>query len=200
MTTPSGTKTLRGVALPKPPTAVEPYQDEIEALGETQVTHSEPMLPLSEVLALIDAKVAEAIAKAPRVDAAPVPQVPSLYEGKYLLHVRCNEKNLLSIRERRMTLDPVTNEYVPGEVIPGRKMVFVRGHFFATDENQVRQLEWMMKTPRFRAGVVGPNTVLGGRPGLWVDDGLDTIKIGEDRWVTRGSEAHKAHLRTLGQF
>jgi hypothetical protein len=201
----AGTGTVRGTALQKQ-SAKTAQIEAIDALiahdTEAQITHSEAMIPLSEVMALIDAKVAEAVAAVKPVDQSPAVTVPTLFEGAYLKHYRCdgptNSLTPLQIQERKMVQRQ--GEWVPGPVMPGHKMRFIRGHFFAQTENQVRQLDWMMKTPRMRAGAVGSHTVMGGRPSIYVDDGLDVVRIGDDRYVTKGSEAHKAHLRTLGQF
>ena len=76
----------------------------------------------------------------------------------------------------------------------GSYIRFRRGHFFATTENQVKQLDWMMSRPS-----VNPETgeIVGGDSNIYEDDGnnVGRCPYGCEAYFIPGSNAHKAHMK-----
>lgn len=147
---------------------------------------------------LIEQQVAEQVAKATAeanlnksnqiVDAtqrdkkAFVPQ-------RYLKHYRCDVSPDITIQVR--TYDP-ERDTLTG-VTKGKRMQFRRGHFFATEQSEVDQIEWMMRHPSLDPSGVN---VIGGNPTIYEDDGKDLVKCAycEEVFVV-GSNSLKSHLR-----
>ena len=80
-------------------------------------------------------------------------------------------------------------------IILGEFLVFRRGHFFATTENQVRQIEWLRTRPTHNP--LNPEEVVGGVPTIYEDDGggLHSCFIQGCGFITGSYNGLKAHLR-----
>lgn len=119
--------------------------------------------------ALAAAGVSEAKAKA-----SPVyqinPNLPQWRPGKYLKHYR----NDVFPQKRyiRMHVDHDADKLVQDRIDLGEYIQFSNGHFFATDQRDVDQLEWMRTHPTHdRTG----NTVIGGDPSIYIDDDSEDV-------------------------
>lgn len=109
--------------------------------------------------------------------------------AKYLKHYRCDVSPDVIIQRRSVNSDGTL-----GPVMKGERMVFRRGHFFATEQGEVDQLQWMMNHPQFDP--LDPSRVIGGNPTIYEDDGRDLIQCLHCTEVfVRGSNAYKSHLR-----
>jgi hypothetical protein len=112
----------------------------------------------------------------------------------YLKHYRCDLSPDVIIVRR--VYDPESDRL--GGVIKGEYIKFRRGHYFATDQDVVDQIEWLMRNPTNDPR--DPARVVGGLPTIYEDDGRDLIKCQfcEEPFV-RGSNSYKAHLRATHQ-
>lgn len=140
-----------------------------------------------------------------RGDAHPKP--PS-----FLKHYRCDVSPNLVVFARSVVKDEsgnATGLYKPTQwstdakrfrdpdPVAGLKIQFRRGHFFATEQWQVDQLDWMMKNKSVKPGSDSINPeILGGNPTIYEDDGIQIggcPHCGEP--FVPGSNALKAHMR-----
>lgn len=88
--------------------------------------------------------------------------IPDAPQFKFLKHYRNDTSPEILVQELNMDAE------VPQlEPIPGQYMRFRRGHFFATTENQVKQLDWMMGMAEHSADT---SQSLGGNRGIYEDD------------------------------
>jgi hypothetical protein len=81
----------------------------------------------------------------------------------FLKHYRNDASPELWIQE--LDMDAIDPRLAP---LPGRGMQFRRSHFFATTENQVKQIEWMSSQATHSAD---GTRVTGGVVGIYEDDG-----------------------------
>lgn len=118
-----------------------------------------------------------------RTPAAVTPQ-------KFLKHYRCDVSPDMQIQVRGYDRDADKL----GAPIKGHWIKFRRGHFFATTQEQVDQLEWMIRHPLFDPAE--PGQVIGGNPSIYEDDGQQVTKCQFcDEVFVMGSNSYKAHLR-----
>lgn len=143
---------------------------------------------------LIEARVAEAVAKVtqnpgnPIVDATEREQ-KAIRPDRYLKHYRCDVAPDLNVTARNYN---AAEDALEG-VIKGRRIIFRRGHFFATEQWQVDQIEWMMRHSSLDPG---GTVVIGGNPTIYEDDGKDLAKCAYcDEVFVVGSNSFKSHLR-----
>lgn len=110
---------------------------------------------------------------------------------QYLKHYRCDSSPEMEIVELDMSAD--FPHLSPTKNPPIR---FRRGHFFATTENQVKQIEWMVAGSR---GVPDAKSKFGGVVGIYEDSGevLYYCPYGcsPEQFVTASRDAYNAHLR-----
>lgn len=110
----------------------------------------------------------------------------------FLKHYRNDSSPEIQIVELDMDSDvPHLNP------LPGAPTIrFRRGHFFATTENQVKQIEWMIAGAR---GVDGAKDKFGGSVGIYEDHGetLYFCPYGcpADVFVSASKDALNAHMR-----
>jgi hypothetical protein len=112
----------------------------------------------------------------------------------YLKHYRNDASPELVIQELDMSKDRPQLHPIPGRVIR-----FRRGHFFATTENQVQQIDTLTNTPSHSAD---QRNALGGIVGIYEDDGEVlyhcSAGCGYDSFVPTSSHArYKAHMRAI---
>lgn len=110
--------------------------------------------------------------------------------AKYLKHYRNDVSPDITIQRRQY--EPESDSL--GAVLKGERMQFRRGHFFATEQGEVDQLDWMMRHPSLDP--LNPARVVGGNPNIYEDDGRDLIQcVYCAEPFVRGSNAYKSHLR-----
>lgn len=144
---------------------------------------------------IVNEKVAERIGStgSPNTFVAPGQHAtPSVPVVNYLKHYRNDSSPELEIVELDMsTENPAMN------ALPGKPTIkFRRGHFFATTENQVKQIEWML------AGAVGvpdAKSKFGGSVGIYEDSG-ETLYYcpygcSAEQFVSASKTGLNAHLR-----
>lgn len=109
---------------------------------------------------------------------------------RYLKHYRCDVSPEIKIALRRYNPDTDTLE----GLAKGKWMSFRRGHFFATTQEEVDQIDWMMRHPSLNP--TDSSQVIGGNPTIYEDDGRDLVQCAycEEVFVS-GSNALKSHLR-----
>ena len=98
------------------------------------------------------------------------PNAPAWRPKAYLKHYR----NDVFPQKRyiRMHVDHENDKLVQDRIDLGEYIQFANGHFFATDQRDVDQLEWMRTHPTHdRTGA----TVIGGDPSLYVDDESEDV-------------------------
>lgn len=149
---------------------------------------------------LVEQAVQSRIASTPQASEASVTggnTKPSVKpDFNFLKHYRNDASPELAIQELDMSAE------VPQlAAIAGRKMRFRRGHFYATTQNQVDQIEWMINTPTHSAD---GTRVTGGVLGIYEDDGevlyYCTAGCGVDQFIPTASQAKfKAHMRAVHQ-
>lgn len=109
----------------------------------------------------------------------------------FLKHYRCDASPEMEILELDMSSE--APHLTPKD---GQMIRFRRGHFFATTENQVKQIEWMIAGAR---GVPDAKTKFGGVTGIYEDSGevLYHCPYGcsAEQFVTASKDAYHAHLR-----
>ncbi|HEX5498083.1 MAG TPA: hypothetical protein VFX03_02610 [Thermomicrobiales bacterium] len=88
---------------------------------------------------------------------------------KFLVHYR----NDVQPKKRivRRSVNKATGRLYDDPSAKGETIEFINGHFFATEQWQVDQLEWMRDHPLFDAN----GGVIGGDPAIWVDEGDDDV-------------------------
>ena len=147
---------------------------------------------LASLESLIQARVDEALRATQRVASPMVNAVgtnAAVEPAKFLKHYRNMADPNTIITERDMSSG------VPGDEVRGGEIRFRRGHFFATTENQVKQIEWMMSNPA--VDPTDPSRIIGGNPNIYEDDGLETVTVSDGQVFVKGSAAHKAYLRNV---
>ena len=93
------------------------------------------------------------------------PNTPKWKPDHYLKHYRNDV--FPQKRYMRMHVNKETDRLFQDRIDLGEYIQFVNGHFFATDQRDVDQLEWIRTHPTHdRTG----NTVIGGDPSIYVDD------------------------------
>lgn len=109
----------------------------------------------------------------------------------YLKHYRCDLSPDATIQKR--FYDESTDSLTGLD--KGNYIRFRRGHFFATEQEEVDQLEWMMRNTSVDPRDV--NRVIGGMPSIYEDDGqnLTLCKYGCGETFIIGSNSYKAHIR-----
>lgn len=122
----------------------------------------------------VKAALAQAGVSEKKAAASPVyqlnPNLPSWRPKTYLKHYR----NDVFPQKRyiRMHVDHENDKLVQDRIDLGEYIQFANGHFFATDQRDVDQLEWMRTHPTHdRTGA----TVIGGDPSLYVDDESEDV-------------------------
>lgn len=151
------------------------------------------MLAQFDISKMIADQVAAELAKANAQ--SPNPIVHAEQRGRsqpepesYLKHYRCDVSPDLTIVRRNADGDKL------GSPIKGQYIKFRRGHYFATDQDVVDQIEWLMRNPTTSPS--NPEQVIGGVPTIYEDDGRDLIRCEYcPEPFVRGSNAYKAHLR-----
>lgn len=145
----------------------EPQNDQqsLESMLDPQVLQNLIAAGVQQYLAQNPVKAPEPVAKKP--NAGFVVQKPVVQPDKFLKHYRhANSKNIKIMELDMSALDRGENPAI--YPIKGSYMQFTRGHFYATTKNQVRQLDWMSKRPKYSAN---QEQVVGGDPGIYEDDG-----------------------------
>lgn len=191
---------------PQPPTidgivpdAVKVTKDEpvvnLEAKGETDVSRPNPIEELlgPDVLKkLIESGVRqqiEAMGLTPRQEQkfvtndGPIVATPTF---SHLGHYRNDVSPEIEVQELNMDAEVPQLEPIPGSFIR-----FRRGHFFATTENQVKQLEWMMNTAEHSHDTTQS---LGGNRALYKDDDEKIY------YCTAGCSAGEFHSASEARF
>lgn len=149
---------------------------------------------------LIDRAVEERVARHPSepgtvnqfVDQSQSTPAPVVPDHVYLKHYRCDGSPELEIVELDMSADTPRLTAMDG----APTMKFRRGHFFATTENQVKQIEWMMAGAR---GVPDAKQKFGGVVGIYEDSGETLFYCpygcSADVFVSASKAGLDAHLR-----
>lgn len=147
-----------------------------------------------DLQALIREQVAAELERVKRESAsAPVVlaetrSAPAYEPPKYLKHYRCDTSPDLTIVRVNMS------DGKPNGAMKGKYIKFRRGHFFATEQGEVDQLEWMRQTPPFDP--LEPGKVLGGNPSIYEADGKELTPCEHcGELFVAGSNAWKSHLR-----
>lgn len=113
---------------------------------------------------------------------------------KYLKHYRCDENpNMLMLE---LDMDKIESGFPRGEaVVKGRWIQFRRGHFFATTENQVRQIEFSRNQPMHDP--TNHQMVVGGNPYIYEDDGTEILQcpVAGCGFMTASLNSLKAHKK-----
>lgn len=175
-------------------------QPDVEIKGLPPAESSQE--PLSNLLdpafikTLIDAGVRAALSdmeaeKQQRFVEAEQRTLQNVPQFNYLKHFRNDVSPEIMILELDMSSDnPQMNP------LSGQYIQFRRGHFFATTENQVKQLEWMMSTAEHTADTTG---TLGGNRAIYVDDEEKlfycTAGCPASEFVSASEAKYKAHMR-----
>jgi hypothetical protein len=156
----------------------------------------EAILDSFNIAEIVERQVAEALAKQQQQTGNPIVHAEQRVAQanvpeKYLKHYRCDVSDEGQIKRRRY--DPTTDKLYDDPELKGKYIKFRRGHYFATDQDVVDQLEWMM-----RNHTVNPSTgeVIGGMMTIYEDDGRDLVRCEYcDEPFVRNSNAYKAHKR-----
>lgn len=121
---------------------------------------------------------------------APKQEAPKF---NFLKHYRNDVSPELEVLELDMSADVPQLEPFPGQYIR-----FRRGHFFATTENQVKQLDWMLNEATHSADT---SQVLGGNRAIYEDDGEKiyycTAGCSRADFHTASEASYKAHMRAV---
>lgn len=114
-------------------------------------------------------------------------------EFEFLKHYRNNVSPFLRVQELDMSAD--VPQLAP---IPGRFMRFRNGHFYATTENQVKQLDWMMSSASHSAD---QKNTLGGNRAIYEDDGEKlfycTAGCSKADFVTASETNYRKHMQVV---
>lgn len=164
-----------------------------------------------QVETLVNQRLAEEASKALPANASVEAETrkPNYVEPPtYLRHYRCDTSPNLVVFARSIDKEAGkffkpsewstdAKQYKNRDPLEGERIQFRRGHFFATEQWQVDQLDWMMEQPQYEPGGDPLNPkVRGGNPHIYVDDGLQVGKCPYcDEPFIPGSNALKAHLR-----
>lgn len=118
----------------------------------------------------------------------PVQATPTF---NYLGHYRNDVSPELEVQELNMDAEVPQLEPIPGSFIR-----FRRSHFFATTENQVKQLDWMMGVAEHSADT---RDSLGGNRAIYKDDGEKifycTAGCSRADFHSASEQRYKAHMR-----
>lgn len=151
--------------------------------------------PEVDIQELIKSLVAQELSKAKAEQSRGNPVVEASQRGKpvveparYLKHYRCDLSPDVTIVARAIEGGKL------GSVLKGKSIKFRRGHFFATTQEEMDQIEWMMTNPAFDPG--DTDKVLGGMPSIYEADGKELTSCPYcDEMFVAGSNALKSHLR-----
>jgi hypothetical protein len=144
---------------------------------------------------LIEERIAAALSDTSTVRGNPIVDATqrekkTVTPERYLKHYRCDVAPEISIQLRNYDEG---SDSLSG-VVKGKRMNFRRGHFFATTQEEVDQIEWMMKHPSLDP--TDSSRVIGGNPHIYEDDGRDLVQCAYCSEVfVSGSNALKSHLR-----
>jgi hypothetical protein len=139
---------------------------------------------VSEQLAIREAEKATV-----KVVDASIRDKQAVEPAKYLAHYRNDLSPDIQIQMRS-----INDDGSAGSALRGRYIKFRRGHFFATKEDEVAFIEWLMRTPAFDP--TDASRPMGGNPSIYVSDGKDIVAClyCNERFVA-GSNAMKSHMR-----
>lgn len=143
----------------------------------------------------VEQQVAEAVERQSHHQGNPIVDATqrgtkSFTPEKYLKHYRCDVSPDIQILRRNYNAD---EDKMTGTV-KGEWMKFRRGHFFAKTQEEVDQIEWMIRHPQLDP--TDNLRVIGGNPTIYEDDGKDLVACaycGEA--FVAGSNSLKSHLR-----
>lgn len=165
--------------------------------GDTASSNRDPLAEMfgpDVIKKLIDAGVKQyldthGISATPAI-AEDAPKVPTP-EFTFLKHYRNDVSPEIEVQELNMDAE------VPQmEPIPGSFLRFRRGHFFATTDNQVKQLDWMLNMAEHSADT---SQVLGGNRAIYEDDGEKlyycTAGCSKEDFVSASEAKYRAHMR-----
>lgn len=154
-----------------------------------QVDQSAIELMVSQMVAAKLAEQVERSSTSPIVDATHR-DAKVARPKNYLEHYRNDVSPDIEIQMR-----PINDDGTVGSgVLRGRKIRFRRGHFFATKQDEVDFLNWIMSTPV--SDPSDPTKILGGQPYIYVSDGKELVACAYcDEPFVAGSNALKSHLR-----
>jgi hypothetical protein len=144
---------------------------------------------------LIEERIAAALSDTSTVRGNPIVDATqrekkTVTPERYLKHYRCDVAPEISIQLRNYDAG---SDSLSG-IVKGQRMQFRRGHFFATTQQEVDQIEWMMRHPSLDP--TDSSHVVGGNPTIYEDDGRDLVQCAYCSEVfVSGSNALKSHLR-----
>ncbi len=175
-----------------------------EGLADVKVP-TNPAVDIQSIIAALDLgsiikqQVAEQVEEATRVAAlnqsnqivdATQRGQKSVTPERYLKHYRCDVSPDITIQVRLYDAD----EDKLGAVVKGQRIQFRRGHFFAKEQREVDQIEWMIRHPSLDP--TDSSRVIGGNPTIYEDDGKDLVKCAYcDEVFVAQSNSLKSHLR-----
>lgn len=175
---------------------------------EQAVSNQSPEDPLAQLQAMLSPEVLQNLISAgvqqylaanpvtaPKKEASPVapmnPNPALVVPHNYLKHYRNSRSPEIEYLELDMSVleDGQNPSFFPKK---GQYIRFHRGHFYATTENQVKQLDWLSQRDTISGDGVN---VIGGDPALYEDDGEDIIycPVGCSH-----AEYHFASMKSLG--
>lgn len=171
--------------------------DTAQVVTETPGWSPEAILDSFNIAEIVERQVAEALAKQQQASGNPIVHAESRVANavepqKYIKHYRCDLSEEAQIQRR--AYNPETDRLESRPELKGQYIKFRRGHYFATDQDVVDQIEWMMRN--HTVDPTNQERIIGGAPHIYEDDGRDLIRCQYcDEPFVRSSNAYKAHLR-----
>lgn len=195
-------------------------EDPVESTAQSEPMHDAAAILASfDIQALLKGQIEEVIrqqvaAEVQKVNPgnrevlAETRQQPIVNQQKYIKHYRndVSPNKVIFARTYVKETDSLfrpsewstdAKQYKHRDPLEGQTIQFRRGHFFATEQWQVDQLDWMIRNPQYDPHSSADNLkVIGGDPTIYEDDGKSISgcpHCGEP--FIPGSNALKAHLR-----
>lgn len=146
---------------------------------------SETIIDEDVIQSAIERKLQELIASG-KIQLENEPPAP-LPAPQYKKHFRVDNVRELNIQALDMSVLDV-NESPSKHPIPGKYYTFRNGHFLTSDDNAIRQIEWILENSKDGAS--------GAVSGIYEDDGTSIYRCDSCDFITASHNAWRAHLRS----
>lgn len=167
---------------------------------------------LTQIQGMIDEAVDRAVSSSLLVPAPPppspvtqgtvpfeLPTTPPTPPPTYKKHYRCDVTPEIQIQRLDMTsLD--RGERPSANPLPGEWIKFLRGHFFTSDDDVIRQIEWMKGRSQLSSD---QSQTMGGNPSIYEDDdspvyrcsaGCDYSTASKNAWIAHMWGTHQLEV------